>query len=739
MIDNISGDVQLFWANDENNEVAIIYDLKQEDRNKKYKCPVCGSEVKPVAIEYKTKDGNTAQVSPHFSHYDITKCNSETAIHWWFKNKILINGDKFIVEADNIVEYKCKDIQIEKVYETSFGYYKPDIVIITECGQTIFFEMNYTNKKNVEDYIDKWIELGNVVVEVDLKDLTESSFYKTIYKFKPLYYKGKCFNQNSGDLYYNTIGKMKEKLITQFNYSDIIKERLQKLNWFWTEVINYHQYKTNIEDIVLYIDNCVIEEQEIILKILKSKRCVNLYSEFIEYKVNLLYEYGNKYLMEYKCGQYSEYYKIFKDNFRNMSNNIKFNALSIKCLKYTQKQFLNKNISVISLTKELLKEYIEQMIDLYINEPAYYSQVMDICEFLKNTIDNHNLNLHIHNYNSTRSLQGLQIYNSDMKIKLDFLFFHNEIYLNNKYVSKININNKLDVYSIVESKISEYINIDIYKKFLEEEKNKRLKIISYNREKLNIFYNKLINIFDNNKDIIIEYNLNYKIGNLKNLLYFKDINNKEFIIYFDNLHLYDENKYNLDNNRNVLRTINNEEENKNLNYIELCDYLLNENDIYMVLKKQYEEYKIVPEDDLERYIDIKYEFENLFNEEVIFTFKNLNNAIYLSRYNFIKAIDELETVSRQIQEYLDNCLDEIIKNINKNKIIIDNIYFETDKKINNEIKRILYPLICRIDKTNIFRFNIDFTKETDKIQPWLIKDFIEVLAKFNITNIDNIK
>ena len=279
----INSDVQLFWANDENGNIAIIFDMVEEDRNKKYTCPVCGFEVRPVAIDNKTKTGKVAQVSSHFSHFDASKCSNESAIHYWFKNKILVNGDSFIIKTDVENEYKCKELLVEQFYRTEFGIYRPDITIITECDKTIYFEMNYTNKKKIEDYMDKWLELGNPVVEVDLKALMSASLNKTKYEFKALFYEGKCFNTKKNDLYYDTIGKHKEKTFNTINIDDKMRERISKLDWFWKDVQKYKKYKLTIDYMINIIDSIDETEDKILLvDILKKLKCSDLIENYLK-------------------------------------------------------------------------------------------------------------------------------------------------------------------------------------------------------------------------------------------------------------------------------------------------------------------------------------------------------------------------------------------------------------------------------------------------------------------------
>ena len=187
---------------------------------------MCGSDLIPKALE-------SVQITPHFAHIDASKCNSETMIHWWFKNKFLVKGDRFTVVSDKEREYICDEVLVEQSYEVGDKTYKPDVTMIAKTGETIYFEMDYSNKKKVRDYLDIWIELGNIVVEVDVKKLM---LRDSVPAFKALFYDGKCFNTKKNDTYYNTIGKYKEEKFRDCVANQEIKERMRKLDWFWDDV-----------------------------------------------------------------------------------------------------------------------------------------------------------------------------------------------------------------------------------------------------------------------------------------------------------------------------------------------------------------------------------------------------------------------------------------------------------------------------------------------------------------------
>lgn len=265
-------DVQLWFAKDGNNNIKTINEVNKDNKHLYY-CPLCGSEV--IARQGKKQ-------SWCFAHTDKAKCNSESMYHWWFKNKFLIPGDKFVIKTNNDEkEYIVKDYFIEKEYKINNKIYKPDITIIPTSGQTIYFEMNYSNKKKIEDYIDSWIGLNNIVVEIDIKTLMNCD-YKGIRSFKALYYNGKCFNiKNEDKKYHNYIGKYKEQLIINNKYNDK-KIDAEKLDWFWKDVQKYKLGEKDFKEIIELIQTVEDEDaRKVIVSILKNINCNQIVKDYI--------------------------------------------------------------------------------------------------------------------------------------------------------------------------------------------------------------------------------------------------------------------------------------------------------------------------------------------------------------------------------------------------------------------------------------------------------------------------
>ena len=260
--------VNLWFARNEDN---VIIGVLNSNSNNTYTCPICASKVIPKALESK-------QVTPHFAHIDKEKCSSESMLHFWFKHKFIEHGDTFTIVTDEKHIYSCKDFRTEVTFNLESGTYRPDIVIETECGNEVVFEMANTNKKKVQDYIDRWIELDKIVVEVDIPSLTEESDIK---EFKALYYKGKCFNFNKRDGgYYNTIGKLKEEMNKDDKYDiNLVKQ----LDWFWEEICKYENDEiVDLDEVYLFLETMNTKEFTIVKQALTRRKSNELIKGFLD-------------------------------------------------------------------------------------------------------------------------------------------------------------------------------------------------------------------------------------------------------------------------------------------------------------------------------------------------------------------------------------------------------------------------------------------------------------------------
>lgn len=207
-------------------------------------------------------------MQPHYYH-ESGGCSEESFVHFICKNWLFEKGCQFKV---NGITYEVFDIQTEKTLHTSFGDYRPDIIVNTSEGKQFFFEIKYTNKKT-ELYAPKWDELGIDVVEVDAREFINNKHTNEIPEFKLIYSDGECFIQSySRTDYEDTIAKRKLEWKRQdkLNY----KIQWERLDWFWNKLDLYIHEKCESEEILDCYENVGYENIECCWNIVSKMNCV---------------------------------------------------------------------------------------------------------------------------------------------------------------------------------------------------------------------------------------------------------------------------------------------------------------------------------------------------------------------------------------------------------------------------------------------------------------------------------
>jgi len=718
----LNSNINLWFAKNTNNDIVTINEIEVKNNKGKYYCPLCGSEVIPKAT-------NSKLITAHFAHIDASKCTSESMIHWWFKHKFLESGDKFRVVSDKEREYVCKEILVEQSYTVGDRIYRPDVTIKTECGNVIYFEMKFSNEKKLKDYIDIWLELKNIVVEIDIKKLMSKDKLPV---FNALFYDGKCFNVKKGDLYYETVGRHKENLFKNNDISNRLKERIQKLDWFWEEIINYKKDKIDIESITDFIDYSESEDKNLIFEILSNKKCTPIYEDYVNYKVDLFEKLASELFNDNK------YFSLEKIKLGRKYKNIKYNAILIKNTYLKEKQF-----EIYKYVKDEFTTLIKDMMIKINNLAPYYNIANRLCSLIENKnkyIDGLYLSI------SKNNIENSYLYSISLKE-----YWHDScasIYIwkdriedmynkyNNLVIDILDNNNESDIVRFITNAINKgiirYKKKSISEKIriqkIEREKQKHLiKEINKERNDFKLILNKITKFFDNNTDKIIEYKNNYILDDKCNLLYFKDYRGIEFIIHGTRKYLHEINPIEKNYYYNGFKQYKG---NCKLIVISLCL----ENNVYMY--ETNDSYKITNN----RGYEVKYEFPIMFsNSEINLSFRNIENSKPLLRYDFVNATNKLNNILDTLSDVKYNYLKELPE-LYKDKVYSP-IKF-TDENINNEIYKTLYPIIYLVEKylneTLNIKLNVDFTIQDGKKQPWLIKDFIETLDKFNIYNVYNI-
>lgn len=232
--------------------------------NIEYYCPCCKGIIKPRAYK---KDINY-QVQPHFYH-ETGGCNEETFVHYICKTWLFEKGCKFIV---NNTEYEVEDVSTEKTLHTSFGDYRPDIIVTTVSGKIFYFEIRATNRKT-EHHIPKWDELGNDVVEVDTRYFINQKCKNNIPVFNLIYSNGDCFIKTyTRNDYDNTIAerKLQWKRQDKLNY----KIQWERLDWFWNAMQKYKNNELGLDSVFEFFKCLDIFDKEICFDLLKKQTCI---------------------------------------------------------------------------------------------------------------------------------------------------------------------------------------------------------------------------------------------------------------------------------------------------------------------------------------------------------------------------------------------------------------------------------------------------------------------------------
>lgn len=283
LLDIIEKDLpQLIVGLDSLDGSANYIHIEDTKENINYYCPCCKGLIKPRAY----KKDIAYQVQPHFYH-ETGGCSDETYIHYICKNWLFEKGCKFIV---NNILYEVKAIEIEKTLYTSFGDYRPDIIVTTTIDKVFYFEIKTTNRKT-ELYAPKWDELGNDVVEVDTRYFINQKYKNDIPEFNLIYSNGECFIKSYSRTDYEDIiakRKLEWKRQDKLNY----KIQWERLDWFWTDLQGYINGGKTSEYVLESFDKLNYSDKLWCYYTVKRKSCVDLK----EHLKNIINQYFMKLL-----------------------------------------------------------------------------------------------------------------------------------------------------------------------------------------------------------------------------------------------------------------------------------------------------------------------------------------------------------------------------------------------------------------------------------------------------------
>lgn len=273
-------DVSLWFAKDADGNIIIINEV--EYSKKQYFCPLCESTVIPKSLKSKL-------ISPHFAHIDASKCTSESIVHWWVKNSFIACGDEISIFEKDCKKYKVKGIEYEKTYNTSYGDYRPDISLITECGKTFFIEIAHSSTKDVAQYESIWQEIGNTVIEVStsrLMDCDKKSPYKAIW-YPGLFVFSKDENKEIQRIQRTVQDYMNKSL--KANPKKV--ESIRNLRWLWEDVVKYKRNVVDIEyifNLLQMVDDSAEYDSDLVFYILSKKSCIQALVDSLIHSISVV-------------------------------------------------------------------------------------------------------------------------------------------------------------------------------------------------------------------------------------------------------------------------------------------------------------------------------------------------------------------------------------------------------------------------------------------------------------------
>ena len=254
---------ELMFAYDSKNEYADLKNVYNVTGDDICYCPICLGRVKL----WNGQDPNRTYLKQRCFHHIDRMCSQESRIHFAYKTWLLEENSKFKVGDDL---YEVKSVRLEETLKTVYGNYRPDIIVETVNGKTFYIEIADTNKKT-DEYVLKWDELGNDVIEIDVNEQLSSITTKDIPIFKLIYSAdtGQCLIKRYVRQDYDEIfaeRKLYWKRKDLLNY----KIKWERLDWFWLILQEYYAGRKTITDVCNSFENIEFEDQKFICSRFKS-------------------------------------------------------------------------------------------------------------------------------------------------------------------------------------------------------------------------------------------------------------------------------------------------------------------------------------------------------------------------------------------------------------------------------------------------------------------------------------
>lgn len=234
---------ELMFALDAKSEFADWKNIHNVSGDDVLYCPICLGRVKL----WNGQNPNKIYKKQKCFHHIDQMCSNEKRIHFAYKTWLLKKGSKIKIK-DTV--YEVASVDIEKVFHTKFGNYRPDITIEVNTGKVFYVEIANTNKKT-DNYVGKWDELGRDVLELDVNEQLTTTMTSGIPEFNLIYSAttGECFSRHyCSDEYIQIIAARKNYWTRQHIMNR--KVQWERLDWFWRQVQYYYLSKCTLDDVL---------------------------------------------------------------------------------------------------------------------------------------------------------------------------------------------------------------------------------------------------------------------------------------------------------------------------------------------------------------------------------------------------------------------------------------------------------------------------------------------------------
>lgn len=261
---------ELMYALDSKSEYADWKNVYNVSGSDVLYCPICLGRVKL----WNGQDPERTYKKQKCFHHIDGMCSQESRIHFAYKTWLLKAGSKIKVGEKT---YEVVNAEIEKTLHTSYGDYRPDIIIDTSDNKKFFVEIAHTNKKT-EDYVLKWDKLGCTVLELDVNEQLLTAKIDGVPEFKVIYSSitGECYIKQYIHSEYDDM-ITERKVFWKRNELMNYKLQWEKLDQFWRKLQIFYSGKSDINPVVDAFKEMEPSDQRFVCNKMRGKHSIIKY------------------------------------------------------------------------------------------------------------------------------------------------------------------------------------------------------------------------------------------------------------------------------------------------------------------------------------------------------------------------------------------------------------------------------------------------------------------------------